>query len=48
MKHYQKMNRCSELILAPWERSVTQCDGAVTSVGGEAALRRGNGGNDVS
>jgi hypothetical protein len=34
--------------LAQWEGSVTQCGGMMTSVGGEAAPRRKNGGDDAS
>jgi hypothetical protein len=31
----------NELILAPWEGSVTQCDGVTMSIGGEAVPMRG-------
>jgi hypothetical protein len=33
---------------AQWEGSVTQCSGVTTSVGVEAAPRKGKGGNDTN
>jgi hypothetical protein len=37
-----------ELLLAQWEGSVTRFDGVTTSTRGDAALRRGKGGEDAS
>jgi hypothetical protein len=34
--------------LAQWEGSVTRCSGMTMSVGGEAALGRGKGGDDAN
>jgi hypothetical protein len=38
----------TELVLASWEGSVTQCDDVVTSTGGEVAPRREKGGDNTS
>jgi hypothetical protein len=43
-----RWSKGNELILAPWEGSVTQCVGVVMSVGGETTPVRGNGGDDAS
>jgi hypothetical protein len=47
-KHYWNMNRRQEAHLGSMGRSVTWCSGVTTSTRGEAAPRKGKGGDDAS
>jgi hypothetical protein len=38
----------NELVLAPWNKSVTRRGGVTTSTGGEAAPGRGKGGDNIN
>jgi hypothetical protein len=44
----RRLNGCSKLILAPWERSATRSGDVATSARGEATLGRKKGGDDVN
>jgi hypothetical protein len=48
IKHYRKMKRGSELVLATWEVSMTRRGCVATLARGEAALGRGKGEDDAS